>query len=137
MSNREATVRSRELGDGLRQVMRQAGLTGKEAAYLLGWSPSWVSRLLSGKRGATEVDVAAFLGVCRVKSPERDRLLALCGEQDTPGLVPAARLPPAQTAPHADRPREPRRELQRHSADARARPAADRRVRPRGDQPGR
>ncbi|MGH3907650.1 MAG: helix-turn-helix domain-containing protein [Pseudonocardiaceae bacterium] len=85
MSNREATVRSRELGDGLRQVMQQAGLTGKETAHVLDWSPSWVSRLLSGKRGATVVDVAAFLGVCRVKGPERDRLLALCGEQDTPG----------------------------------------------------
>src|ERR1700742_2888227 len=85
MSNREANVRSRELGDGLRQVMRQAGLTGKEAAHLLGWSPSWVSRLLSGKRGATEVDVAAFLGVCRVKIAERDRLLALCEERHTPG----------------------------------------------------
>lgn len=85
MGNREPTVRSRELGDGLRQVLRQSGLTGKQAAHLLGWSPSWVSRLLSGKRGATAVDVAAFLGVCRVKSPERDRLLALCGEQDTPG----------------------------------------------------
>lgn len=85
MSNREPTVRSRELGDGLRQVMRRAGLTGKQAAQLLGWSPSWVSRLLSGKRSATELDVAAFLGVCRVKGPERDRLLALCREQDTPG----------------------------------------------------
>jgi Domain of unknown function (DUF5753) len=31
------------------------------------------------------VDVAAFLGVCRAKGPERDRLLALCREQDTPG----------------------------------------------------
>ncbi|MGH3928018.1 MAG: helix-turn-helix domain-containing protein, partial [Pseudonocardiaceae bacterium] len=51
---------------------------------LLGWSPSWVSRLLSGKRGATELDVAAFLGVCRVKSPERERLIALCQEQHTP-----------------------------------------------------
>ncbi|MGH4013547.1 MAG: helix-turn-helix domain-containing protein [Pseudonocardiaceae bacterium] len=85
MSNREPTVRSRELGDGLRRVMQQAGLTGKQAAHLLGWSPSWVSRLLSGKRGATELDVAAFLGVCRVRGPERDRLLALCQEQHTPG----------------------------------------------------
>lgn len=95
MSNREPTVRSRELGDGLRQVMRQAGPTGKQAAHLLGWSPSWVSRLLSGKRGATEVDVAAFLGVCRVKSPERDRLLALCQEQHTPGWLQqhGSRLP--------------------------------------------
>jgi transcriptional regulator with XRE-family HTH domain len=85
MSNREPTVRSRELGEGLRQVMRQAGLTGKQAAHLLGWSESWVSRLLSGKRGATELDVAAFLGVCRVKGAERDRLLALCQERHTPG----------------------------------------------------
>jgi hypothetical protein len=41
--------------------------------------------LLSGKRTASEVDVAAFLGVCRAKGPERERLLALCREQDTPG----------------------------------------------------
>jgi transcriptional regulator with XRE-family HTH domain len=95
MSKREPTVRSRELGDGLRQVMRRAGLSGKEAAHLLGWSPSWVSRLLSGKRGATEVDVAAFLGVCRVRGPERDRLLALCQEQHVPGWLQqhGSRLP--------------------------------------------
>ncbi|HEY2765147.1 MAG TPA: helix-turn-helix transcriptional regulator [Pseudonocardiaceae bacterium] len=95
MSNKEPTVRSRELGDGLRRVMARAGLTGKQAAHLLGWSPSWVSRLLSGKRGATELDVAAFLGVCRVRGPERDRLLALCQEQHTPGWLQqhGSRLP--------------------------------------------
>ncbi len=85
MREQEPTVRSRELGEGLRQAMEQAKLNGKQTAHLLGWSPSWVSRLLSGKRGATELDVAAFLGVCRVKGPERDRLLALCQEQHTPG----------------------------------------------------
>ena len=85
MAHREPTIRSRELGDGLRQAMEQAGLTGKQAAQTLGWSPSFVSMLLSGKRGASEVDIAALLGVCRVKGPERDRLLALCREQDTPG----------------------------------------------------
>ncbi|MGH3794706.1 MAG: helix-turn-helix domain-containing protein [Pseudonocardiaceae bacterium] len=85
MRDREPTIRSRELGDGLRRAMKQAGLNGKEAAQLLGWSPSWVSRLLSGKRGATELDVAAFLGVCRVKGPDRERLIALCQEQHTPG----------------------------------------------------
>ena len=46
-----------------------------------------MSRLLSGKRGATELDVAAFLGVCRVKGAERDRLLALCQEQHRPGWL--------------------------------------------------
>jgi transcriptional regulator with XRE-family HTH domain len=85
MRDREPTIRSRELGEGLRQAMERAGLNGKQAAHLLGWSPSWVSRLLSGKRGGSEVDVAAFLGVCRLKGPERDRLLALCQEQNTLG----------------------------------------------------
>ncbi len=85
MPHREPTIRSRELGDGLRQAMEQAGLTGKRAAQLLGVSPSFVSLLLSGKRGASELDIAGFLGVCRVKGPERERLLALCQEQNTPG----------------------------------------------------
>jgi transcriptional regulator with XRE-family HTH domain len=95
MPHREPTIRSRELGDGLRQAMEQAGLNGKQAARLLGWSPSFVSLLLSGKRGASEVDIAAFLGVCRVKGPERDRLLALCREQDNPGWLQqhGSRLP--------------------------------------------
>ncbi|MGH3800582.1 MAG: helix-turn-helix domain-containing protein [Pseudonocardiaceae bacterium] len=95
MRDREPTIRSRELGDGLRRAIEQAGLNGKQAAHLLGWSPSWVSRLLSGKRSATEVDVAAILGVCRVKGEERDRLLALCQEQNTPGWLQqhGSRLP--------------------------------------------
>ncbi|MGH3528736.1 MAG: helix-turn-helix domain-containing protein [Pseudonocardiaceae bacterium] len=85
MPHREPTIRSRELGDGLRQAMEAAGLTGKQAAAMLSWSPSFVSMLLTGKRQASEVDIAAFLGVCRVKGPQRDRLLALCRDQDTPG----------------------------------------------------
>ncbi|MGH3867320.1 MAG: DUF5753 domain-containing protein [Pseudonocardiaceae bacterium] len=95
MPHREPTMRSRELGDGLRQAMDEAGLNGKEAAKLLNVSPSLVSLLLSGKRGANELDVAAFLGVCRVSGLERDRLLALCREQDTPGWLQqhGARLP--------------------------------------------
>jgi transcriptional regulator with XRE-family HTH domain len=83
--HREPTIRSRELGEGLRQAMQQAGLTGKQAAQMLDVTPSYVSMLLAGKRAASEVDIAAFLGVCRVKGTERDRLLALCREQDTPG----------------------------------------------------
>ncbi len=95
MPHREPTIRSRELGDGLRQAMEQAGLTGKQAAQALSWSPSFVSLLLSGKRGTSEVDIAAFLGMCRVKGPERDRLLALCRDQDNPGWLQqhGSRLP--------------------------------------------
>lgn len=85
MPHREPTIRSRELGEGLREAMKRAGLNGKQAARMLDVTPSYVSLLLSGKRGASEVDIAAFLGVCRVTGAERDRLLALCREQDTPG----------------------------------------------------
>jgi transcriptional regulator with XRE-family HTH domain len=85
MRDRESTIRSRELGEGLRRAMERAELNGRQAAHVLGWSESWVSRLLSGKRGGSALDVAAFLGVCRVKCPERDRLLALCQDQYTPG----------------------------------------------------
>ena len=87
MPHREPTIRSRELGDGLRRAMERAGLNGRQAAHLLNVTPSFVSMLLSGKRGASEVDIAAFLGMCRATGPERDRLLALCREQDTPGWL--------------------------------------------------
>ncbi len=95
MPKQDTTIRSRELGEGLRAAMERAGLNGKQIARELGWSESLVSMILNGKRNAREVDVAAFLGVCRVKGEERERLLALCREQDTPGWFQAhgSRLP--------------------------------------------
>jgi transcriptional regulator with XRE-family HTH domain len=95
MRDREPTMRSRELGEGLRRAMEQAGLTGKQAAHQLDWSPSWVSRLLSGKRSASQLHVAAILGLCRVTGAERERLLALCQVQHTPGWLQqhGSRLP--------------------------------------------
>ncbi|MGH3871025.1 MAG: helix-turn-helix domain-containing protein [Pseudonocardiaceae bacterium] len=85
MQDREPTVRSRELGEGLRRAMHNAGLSGKDIARLLDLSPSWVSRLVSGKRNVSAVQVSAFLAVCRAPSAERDRLLELCDEQHTQG----------------------------------------------------
>ncbi len=85
MRDREPTIRSRELGEGLRRAVDKAGLNGVQAAHELGWSTSKVSRLLSGKRGGDEVEVSALLAVCKVKGKERSRLLALCQEQHTPG----------------------------------------------------
>ena len=78
---------SRELGEGLRQAVYRARFNGKQVAHLLGWSPSWVSRLLSGKRNANALHVSAFLAVCRVTGVERDRLLALCQDRHTPGWL--------------------------------------------------
>ncbi|MGH3998227.1 MAG: helix-turn-helix domain-containing protein [Pseudonocardiaceae bacterium] len=51
-----------------RQAMEQAGLTGKQTAKMCSWSTSFVSLLLSGKHGVSEVDIATFLRVCRVKA---------------------------------------------------------------------
>jgi transcriptional regulator with XRE-family HTH domain len=95
MRDREPTIRSRELGEGLRRAMERAGLDQKGAAEKLGWSQSRVSRLLSGKRGGTEVDVSAFLAVVEVTGAERERLLRLCREQNTPGWLQqhGSRLP--------------------------------------------
>ncbi len=87
MRDREPTIRSRELGEGLHRAMEQAGLDQKGAAQKLGWSQSRVSRLLSGKRGGTEVDVSAFLAVVQVTGAERDRLLGICREQNIPGWL--------------------------------------------------
>jgi transcriptional regulator with XRE-family HTH domain len=87
MRDREPTIRSRELGEGLHRAMRQAGLDQKDTAQKLGWSQSRVSRLLSGKRGGTEVDVSAFLAVVQVTGAERDRLLGICREQNIPGWL--------------------------------------------------
>jgi transcriptional regulator with XRE-family HTH domain len=95
MDDHEPTIRSRELGEGLRQAMKYVGLNGQQVAEQLALSPSWVSRLLSGKRNASAVQVSAFLAVCRVTGEERDRLLALCENQHTPGWFQqhGARLP--------------------------------------------
>lgn len=84
MRDREPTMRSRELGGKLRRAMVRAGLDGRQAAHLLGWSEGKVSRLLSGKRGGGELDVAAFLAVCRVKGP---------GAGAAAGAVPGAGHP--------------------------------------------
>ncbi len=95
MPHRDPTIRSRELGEGLRGAMKGAGLSGKQAARLLDVTSSYVSMLLAGKRGASERDIATFLGMCHVKGPERERLLGLCREQDNSGWLQqhGSRLP--------------------------------------------
>lgn len=81
MRDRIPTVRSRTLGDGLRQVMKNAGLNMSQVARQLDWSPSRVSRLLSGKRGGSGYDVASFLAACGAKQGDKERLLELVEDQ--------------------------------------------------------
>ena len=95
MHDRIPTVRSRELGHGLRRAMEKAGFHASALAHELDWSPSRVSRLLSGKRGGNTNDVIAFLTLCGVKGEERERLLELTRDQHRPGWFQqhGARLP--------------------------------------------
>jgi transcriptional regulator with XRE-family HTH domain len=107
MHDREPTVRSRELGESLRRVMEHAGYNGTTIAQRLGWSQGHVSRLLSGKRGGSILDVSAFLAVCAVTGAERDRLLTLTPQNTEPGwfLPHGARRPtrPATLIHHEHR----------------------------------
>jgi predicted XRE-type DNA-binding protein len=81
VTEERSTVRSRQLGYALRSAMEQAGLTGKRTGNLLDWSESRVSRFLTGKLAATEVEVSAMAAVFGVTGAERDRLLHLTREQ--------------------------------------------------------
>jgi transcriptional regulator with XRE-family HTH domain len=81
MRDLEPTIRGRELGEGLRRAMESAGFNASEMARQLEWSPSRVSRILSGKRGGSAPDVAAFLAICGVRGAERERLMAITAEQ--------------------------------------------------------
>ncbi|TQJ04622.1 helix-turn-helix domain-containing protein [Amycolatopsis cihanbeyliensis] len=95
MQDRTPTIRSRELGEGLRAALVRAGLNQKQVAAKLDWSEGRVSKLLGGKRGGTEMDIVSFLAICGVTGRERERLLKLCRERDTPGWLQqhGSRLP--------------------------------------------
>lgn len=81
---RDSTARARELGAELRRIRERAELPANELARMLGWSPSKVSRLESGKRGASEVDVAVYLVSCGlVVRSELERLVNLAREADS------------------------------------------------------
>jgi transcriptional regulator with XRE-family HTH domain len=123
MDDHEPTIRSRELGEGLRRAMQYAGLNGQQVARQLDLSPSWVSRVVSGKRNATAVQVSAFLAVCRVTGEERERLLELCADQHTLGWFQqhGSRLPQQVVTLIDQGDRD-----QQLPVDAGARPAADR-----------
>jgi transcriptional regulator with XRE-family HTH domain len=55
------------LGTRLRELRKDAGLTGRALAALAGWQLSKVSRLEHGQRGASEDDIRIW---CRVAQAE-------------------------------------------------------------------
>lgn len=51
----------------------------------LGWQPSKMSRMETGQQGLTVADVASLLTIYGVVGKERERLLRMVEQQDTPG----------------------------------------------------
>ncbi|GAA3292336.1 helix-turn-helix domain-containing protein [Streptomyces cinereospinus] len=73
-------VRRRKLGAELRTLRGRAGLTSGEAARLVGWHQSKVSRIETGASGVKPADVRSLLDAYGVDDAQlRDLLLALAG----------------------------------------------------------
>ncbi|MGV9557886.1 helix-turn-helix domain-containing protein [Streptomyces sp. NPDC003401] len=73
-------VRRRKLGAELRALRSRAGLTSGEAAGLVGWHQSKVSRIETGTSGTKPADVRSLLDAYGVRDAQlRELLLALAG----------------------------------------------------------
>lgn len=77
MDDREPTPDSLALGSALENVMMGAGLNRTQLARRLGRDPSYVSRLITGKRGGRAQDVVAWLDRCNVTGILRLEILKL------------------------------------------------------------
>lgn len=70
-------TRAREaLGGRLRELRRQAGLSGKELAEWLGWPPSKVSKLELGQQTPTAQVIRAWAGATGAPAADAEELLA-------------------------------------------------------------
>ncbi|MCX4809399.1 helix-turn-helix domain-containing protein [Streptomyces sp. NBC_01239] len=79
-------VRRRKLGAELRALRAEAGFTSGEAARLVGWHQSKVSRIETGASGVKPPDVRLLLDAYQVADPQlRDMLLVLAGSDDVGG----------------------------------------------------
>ncbi|MCP2169599.1 helix-turn-helix domain-containing protein [Goodfellowiella coeruleoviolacea] len=87
MDKQRSTVRSRELGNELREVRLAAGVRGKDMAQLLNWSPAKLVAVEKGTRGARPEDIATMLAACGFKLPEVRELLRRVRNQDNGFLV--------------------------------------------------
>ncbi len=92
MSDRESTARARELGAELRKIRESTGYSAFEFAKIVGWSNSKVSRIETGLRGITEIDVVRYAAYCRATPDEMEDLVTRCREAEIPGYWLARRL---------------------------------------------
>jgi transcriptional regulator with XRE-family HTH domain len=70
-------VRARQLAAEIRRLREVGRLTGEEAAGRLGWSPSKISRIETGRTQVTVGDLRRLLDLYEVPSSRRDRITEL------------------------------------------------------------
>ncbi len=83
---RQSTIAGRDLGAELRSLRNTLRLSLRHVATKLGWQPSRLSRIETGKQSITTEDVASLLVIYGVTGDERDRLLAKTERVDEPNL---------------------------------------------------
>jgi transcriptional regulator with XRE-family HTH domain len=74
------TVRRRELGALLKELRTQRGWTAEQVGERLRFSPSKMSRLETGRRGASAHDISDLCDLYEVDDEQRRRLLELASE---------------------------------------------------------
>lgn len=65
------------LGKRLRDLRRDAGLTGRGLAILAGWHSSKVSKIEYGKQGPSEADIRTWCRLCHVEDQSNDLIIAV------------------------------------------------------------
>jgi len=65
------------LGQRLRELRRQAGLTGRQVAESLSWPASKISKLENGRQTPTDDDIRAWAGITRAAGEAESLLAAL------------------------------------------------------------
>lgn len=84
---RPSTAYTRELGDEVRDVRTQSGLSLTKLAEGLGWSNGKLSKLENGRRGADVVDLIRLVGYCHGDQAALDRVLDIAREGERGYLV--------------------------------------------------
>lgn len=80
------------MGAELRKLRESTGRSAFDFAKIVGWSNSKVSRIETGLRGITEIDVVRFAAYCQATTAEMDDLVSRCREAEIPGYWLSRRL---------------------------------------------
>ena len=100
MARQNVRAKARGLGAELAELRQQSGMTLRDVAGRLGWSPPTLCRIENGTRDTTTEEVAALLVVYKITGARHDRLVRLARTIDQPGWweTSASGLPGQLTA---------------------------------------